>query len=34
MDGSGSGWGQVAGSCERGDELLGSGSINCVGFFD
>ena len=32
LDGVGSGWGQVAGACEYGDEL--SGSIKCGEFLD
>ena len=32
LDGAGSGYGQVAGTCECGDEL--SGSIECWEFLD
>ena len=32
MDGAGSGYGQVAGTCEYGNEL--SGSIKCAEFLD
>jgi hypothetical protein len=32
MDSVGSGWGPVAGCCERGDERSGTGSTQLVGW--